>query len=342
MKLIWFVLRRVLLLIPVLLGIMIISFTLSRVIPADPVRYAAGQNATEEMVESLRSEFGLDKPLTEQFFNYVKSIAQGNLGRSLTTRRPVIEDLSRYYPATLELVIVTVFLGVIIGVPAGVIAARYENRLPDHLSRIFAFGMVSVPGFWLALVLQLAAAVVFKFLPISGRFDPNIDPPTAITHLYILDSLLTLNGEALLVSIRHIFLPALALSAPIIASITRMSRAGMVDALRKDSILNAKASGLPEVVILLRYAFRSAMIPILSMVGLSFTWSMAGSVLIENIFNWPGLGHYVVEASLLLDYNPLMGTMLAFGLTCGIINIFVDIGYGLIDPRIRESFNGGA
>ena len=342
MKLTWFILRRILLLIPVLLGILIITFTLSRVIPADPVKFAAGQNATVEMVDVLRKEFGLDKPLPEQFINYLNSVAHGNLGRSLTTRRPVLEDLSRYYPATFELVLVTVFLAVIIGVPVGVVSARYENRLPDHISRIFAFGMVSLPGFWLALVLQLLAVLIFKFLPISGRFDPNIDPPTTITHLYILDSILTLNGKALLVSLSHILLPALALSAPALATITRMSRAGMVDALRKDFILNAKASGLPDVVILMRYAFRHAMIPVLSMVGLSFTWSMAGSVLIENIFNWPGLGHYIVEASLLLDYNPLMGTMLAFGLTCGIINILVDIGYGLIDPRIREGFIGSS
>jgi peptide/nickel transport system permease protein len=300
------------------------------------VKFAAGQYATDEMVEALRIEYGLDKPLPEQFVRYLSAIVQGDFGRSLTTRRPVIEDLNRFYPATFELVLVTVFLAVILGVPAGVIAARYENRLPDHISRIFAFGLVSVPGFWLALILQLLAAMLFKFLPISGRFDPNITPPTAITHLYILDSILTLNGKALLVSLRHIILPALALSAPTLATITRMSRAGMVDALRQDFILNAKASGLPELVILLRYAFRHAMIPVLSMIGLSFTWSMAGSVLIETIFNWPGLGHYVVEASLLLDYNPLMGTMLAFGLTCGVINIVVDIGYGFIDPRIRE------
>lgn len=340
MKLFWFILRRVLLLIPVLLGVLLITFTLSRVIPSDPVKFAAGQYATDEMVESLRREYGLDKSLPEQFIRYISSIVHGDLGRSLTTRRSVTEDLSRYYPATFELVLVTVFLAVILGIPAGVIAARYENRLPDHISRIFTFGLVSVPGFWLALVLQLLAVMLFKFLPISGRFDPNIDPPTAITHLYILDSILTLNGKALLVSISHIILPALALSAPALAAITRMSRAGMVDALRKDFILNAKASGLPELVILLRYAFRHAMIPVLSMIGLSFTWSMAGSVLIETIFNWPGLGHYVVEASLLLDYNPLMGTMLVFGLTCGLINIMVDIGYGLIDPRIREGFFG--
>ena len=342
MKLIWLILRRVLLLIPVLLGVLLITFTLSRVIPSDPVKFAAGQYATDEMVEALRIEYGLDKPLPEQFVKYITLIAQGDFGRSLTTRRPVIEDLRRFYPATFELVLVTVFLAVILGVPAGVIAARYENHLPDHISRIFSFSLVSVPGFWLALILQLLAATLFKFLPISGRFDPNIDPPTAITHLYILDSILTLNGKALLVSIRHIILPALALSAPTLATITRMSRAGMVDALRKDFILNAKASGLPEPVILLQYAFRHAMIPVLSMIGLSFTWSMAGSVLIETIFNWPGLGHYVVEASLLLDYNPLMGTMLAFGLTCGIINIIVDIGYGFIDPRIREGLFGRA
>lgn len=342
MKLFWFILRRILLLIPVLLGVLVVTFTLSRIIPADPVKYAAGQYATEEMVEQMRREYGLDKPLPEQFVRYLASITHGDLGRSLTTRRPVIEDLQRYYPATFELVLVTVFLAVVLGVPIGVLAARYENRLPDHVSRIFAFGLVSVPGFWLALLFQLLAATLLKFLPISGRFDPNLDPPTAITNLYILDSLLTLNGKALLVSLTHIILPALALSAPTLATITRMSRAGMVDALRKDFILNAKASGLPELVILLRYAFRHAMIPVLSMIGLSFTWAMAGSVLIETIFNWPGLGHYVVEASLLLDYNVLMGAMLAFGLTCGIINILVDIGYGLIDPRIREGFGDHA
>lgn len=338
MKLAQFILKRLLLLVPVVLGILLVAFTLSRIIPSDPVKLAAGEYATEEMIEELRQQFGFDKPLPEQFVKYVALVLRGDLGRSLTTRRPVIEDMKRFYPATLELVLAAISIALVAGVPAGVIASRFENRWPDHLSRLLAFGLVSVPGFWLALVIQLFAASFLQALPISGRFDPNVAPPAPITGLLLVDSVLHLDWNAFRIALQHIILPAFALSAPALATIARMSRAGMVEALRKDFVLTARASGVPGPIILVRHALRHALIPVLSMTGLSFTWAMAGSVLIETIFNWPGLGHYVVEASLLLDYNPIMGTMLVFGVTCGLTNIIVDIGYAIVDPRIREGF----
>lgn len=340
MKLARFVLRRVLLLVPVLLGILVISFTLSRVVPSDPVKLAAGDHASEEMVEALRSQFGLDKSLPEQFVMYLTSVLRGDLGRSLTTRRSVAQDLARFYPATLELVLVAMAVALMVGIPAGVISCRFANRWPDMLSRLFAFGLISVPGFWLALIIQLFAGGILGLLPIAGRFDPNVAPPETITGLLLVDSLLRLDWSSFVIALKYIILPAIALSAPALATITRMSRAGMIEAMRKDFVLTARASGLPETVILIRHALRHALIPVLSMTGLSFTWAMAGSVLVETIFSWPGVGYYVLEASLLLDYNPIMGVMLVLGITCGVTNVIVDLGYAIVDPRIREGLMG--
>jgi len=340
MKLWQYILRRILLLIPVLLGILIIAFTLSRVIPSDPVKYAAGPNATREMVEELRQQFGLDRPVHEQFVRYVRAILRGDFGRSLTTRRAVADDLGRFFPATLELVLAAVLLGQIIGIPVGVIAARFENQWPDTLSRLFALATVSLPSFWLALMLQLVVVWVFAgVLPINSRYDPNMIPPPTITGLFTVDSILHRDSRALWISLKHLFLPALALSALAMAAAARMTRAAMVSTLRKDFILTARATGLPEVIILFRQALLHALMPVLTMMGLEFTWLMAGSVLVESIFNWPGLGRYLLEASLLLDYNPIVGTMIVLGLTAGVTNILVDITYTIIDPRIRRTLS---
>lgn len=343
MKLWQYIIRRLFLLIPVILGILIIAFTLSRVIPSDPVKFAAGPNATKEMVERLRRDFGLDRPLPEQFVRYVGAILQGDLGRSLTTRRLVAEDLKRFFPATLELVLLAVLLGQIIGIPAGVISTRFENRWPDNLSRLFSLAAVSLPGFWLALMFQLVAALFLRdILPITDRFDPNLTPPETITGLLLLDSILHWDWRSFFIALKHIILPALALSTLAVATAARMSRAAMVEAMHKDFVLTARATGLSELIILSRHALRHALIPVLTMIGLEVTWLMAGSVLVETIFNWPGLGIYIVEASLLLDYNPIMGTMLVLGITAGLVNILVDVGYAIIDPRIRQNLAGQA
>jgi peptide/nickel transport system permease protein len=338
MKLARFFVRRFLLLIPVLLGILLIAFLLSRVIPSDPVKLAAGEHASAEMVEALRRQFGLDKSLPEQFVMYLGATLRGDLGRSLTTRRPVAEDIARYYPATLELVLVAIVIALVVGIPAGVISCRFENRWPDFLSRLFTFGLLSVPGFWLALLLQLLMGGILHLLPISGRFDPNLSIPEKITGLLMVDSVLHLDFRSLFIALEHLALPALALSAPALATITRISRAAMIEAMRRDFVLTARASGMPESIILTKHALRYALVPVLSMTGLSFTWAMAGSVLIETIFSWPGIGHYIVEASLLLDYNPIMGSMLVLGITCGLTNMLVDLGYAIVDARIREGF----
>lgn len=340
MKIWRYFLRRILLLIPVLLGILIFAFTLSRIIPADPVKFAAGPNATAEMVEQMRHEYGFDRPLYEQFILYLRSIITGDFGRSLTTRRPVAEDLKRFFPATFELVLAAVILGQVIGVPVGVISAQFENKWPDHISRLFALASVSLPSFWLALMLQLLIAWVLKgILPITGRFDLNQTAPSTITGLLTIDSLIHKDWQALSISLEHLMLPAMALSSSAVATSARMTRSALVATLRKDFIMTARATGLSEIIILFRYALRHALVPIITMMGLEFIWLMAGSVLVETIFNWPGLGRYIVEASLLLDYNPIMGTMIVFGFTAGITNILVDVAYAIVDPRIRQTYS---
>lgn len=338
MRLVVFIIRRILLLIPVWLGILLITFTLARVVPSDPVRFAAGANATPEMIEALRHQYGFDRPLPEQFVSYVVSVTQGDLGRSLNTRRPVLEDVQRFYPATLELVLVGICIALIVGIPAGVISSAFANRAPDYVVRLFTFGLVSLPNFWLALVLQLIAVRFIRFFPISGRFDPNVTPPATITGLFLVDSLLELDWPRFMIALKHIALPAVALSMPALATVTRMTRAGMIETLRKDFVVTARASGVPETVILLKHALRHALITILSIIGLNVTWMMAGSVLVETIFSWPGLGYYALNSSLLLDYNPLMGVILVYGITCGLTNMITDISYAVVDPRIRKGF----
>jgi len=336
LNLLLYAIKRILLLVPVLFGVIVIAFFLSRVVPSDPVKFAAGPNATDEMIERLRDDFGTNLPISKQFIRYVGGIFQGDFGRSFSTRRPVSEDLKRFFPATLELVIAALILGQIIGIPLGIVSARYQGRWPDHLSRIFALGAISLPGFWLAMLLQLVAFTLFAgLMPYTGRFDMNLILPETITGLLLVDTLLVGDLTGFVVALKHLFFPALALSALAIATSARMSRAAMVDAMERDFVLTARAIGLPHRIILYRDAFRFAMVPVLTMIGLEFSWLMAGSVLVETIFTWPGLGWYLVEASLQLDYNPIIGTMVLLGLATGIANIIVDVSYAVVDPRIR-------
>lgn len=330
-----YALRRIIQLIPLMIGLSILTFTISRVLPGDPVGLAAGPQATEEIKEALRQEFGLDQPLPLQYLNYMRNLFQGNWGESLYSRRAVMSDLATFFPATLELTLVAVLIGSFLGVPAGVISAYYQNRIPDHVMRFVALFFVSFPAFWLAMIFQMTLGLELGWFPIGKRFDVRVAVPDGLTGLYLVDSLLQLDFDAFFTALRHIATPALVLSFGSLASITRITRASVLDVLGRDFVRTAHAKGLARVAVAARHVLRNASTGIVTMVSLEFGWLMAGAVLVETIFDWPGLGLYVVESSLRLDFEPIMGITFLYGIVFSLVNIATDLFYVVLDPRVR-------
>lgn len=332
-----YILRRLVMIVPVIFGLTILTFVITHLVPGDPALLAAGPQATQEMVDQIREEFGLDRPLPVQYVNYVKGLATGDWGKSVLSRRPVTKDLRVFWPATLELVLAAMTIAIILGIPLGVISAVKHDSWADHASRIYSLMGVSLPSFWLALLLQWFVALRFGWLPIGGRLDATLAAPDHITGLYVIDGLLTGNLGAVANALNHLFLPAFALSMSPLATITRMTRSSMLEVLGQDYIRTARAKGLREHSVLFRHALRNAFMPTLTMIGLSLGWLMGGSVLIETIFDWPGIGLYAVKSALTLDFMPIMGIALIYGIVFSLINVAIDIFYAFIDPRIRYS-----
>ena len=331
----YYLLRRIVLVIPTLIGLSILTFAVARIVPGDPVGLAAGPQATEEIKAELRREFGFDQPLPVQYINYISGIFRGDWGESLYTRRNVIDDLQTFFPATLELTAVAIIIATILGVPAGIISAMYRNRIPDHIARILSLFFVSFPAFWLAMIFQTWFGRDLGLFPIGKRLPVLVTPPPTTTGLFLIDSLIQLDFETFFTSLKHIFIPALVLSFSAFASITRITRASMVETLEKDFVRMERAIGIPYRIIISKYVLRNAFIATITIISLNFGWLMAGAILIETIFDWPGLGLYAVEASLSLDFQPIMGITILYGIVFSVINILTDIVYGILDPRIR-------
>jgi len=329
-----YLIRRLALLVPTLFGLSLLTFVISHVVPADPAKLAAGPRATNDMVETIRHNFGLDRPLPEQYVTYLGDLVRGNFGDSILTRRSVGEDLRDRFPATFELVLGAMLLAVAVGVPLGIIAAVNQNRWPDQLSRLFAIGSVSIPQFWFGLVLQLFFASRLGWLPLSRRLPTLVQPPDRITGLLSVDSLLAGQFDTFWLALKHLALPVFVLSLGSMAIITRTLRGDLLEVLNQDFIRTARAKGLSERGVLLRHTLRNAFIPSLTMIGLSFGWTLGGTVLVEVVFDWPGIGKYAVDAAGHLDFNPIMGVTLLVGVVFILINLVVDLLYGLLDPRI--------
>jgi peptide/nickel transport system permease protein len=330
-----FLMRRLLLIIPTLIGLSILTFTISKVVPADPARLAAGPRATPDMVETIREEYGLNDPLYVQYFTYVGNLLTGDWGNSIISRRPVFEDIRHYFPATLELVLASELLAILIGVPMGIVAAVYQNRWPDQVSRMLAVSFVSMPRFWFAIILQLLVAVGLGWLPLSGRLPPLVVPPDRITGLYTVDSLLALDFSTFWTAFKHLILPAFVQSVGAMAIITRTVRGDMLETLNRDFIRTARAKGLTERRVVMRHALRNAFIPTMTMIGLSFGFALGGSVLVETVFDWPGIGLYAVQSVVNFDFEPIMGVTILVGVLFIGLNLLVDVLYGVLDPRIR-------
>ena len=331
----YYLFRRIVLIIPTLIGLSLLTFAIARIVPGDPVGLAAGPQATEEIKEALRREFGLDQPLPLQYIHYIGGLFRGDWGQSLYTRREVIDDLRAFFPATLELTTAAVIIATLLGVPAGVISAMYRNRLPDHIARILSLFFVSFPAFWLAMIFQTWFGRDLGWFPIGKRLPILVSPPPTTTGLFLIDSLIQLDFETFLVTLRHLFIPAWVLSFSAFASITRITRASMVEALEKDFVRMERAIGIPYRIIISKYVLRNAFIATITIISLNFGWLMAGAILIETIFDWPGLGLYAVESSLSLDFQPIMGIAILYGIVFSLVNILTDIVYGILDQRIR-------
>jgi peptide/nickel transport system permease protein len=331
----YYLIRRLFLFIPVLIGLSIITFSISHLVPGDPIRLAAGPQARPQEIEALTKEFGLDKPMHIQYLNYMKGLFRGDLGRSMLNHHLVRTDLIRYFPATLELVLVSMSFAIIIGIPAAVISAVYRDKWPDQLSRIAALSSISMPRFWLAIMLQLVLAQGLRLMPVSGRFDARTPFPDHRTGLLLLDALLAADLRGFGLALKHITLPAFCQSLTALALITRFLRADVLETLHKDFVMMARASGIPERIILFKYVLKNALIATVSMLGFLFGFSLGGSVLIETVFDWPGLGLYAMKSAMSLDFQPIMGITLFVGLMFTLVNLLTDATYGVLDPRVR-------
>jgi peptide/nickel transport system permease protein len=330
-----FALRRILLLIPVIIGLTMLVFTIFRLLPGDPVALAAGPHASRAEIAALAREYGYDQPFWTQYWIYVTGLLRGDWGLSLFTRRPVTEDLAAYLPATLELVVAAMLFAILVGVPAGLIAARYRDGWPDTLSRVFALGAISMPRFFLGLLLQLAFAMWLGLLPLGGRFPIIEEPPRFITGFLTIDALAAGDLGAFLLAMQHLAMPAIAMSLSPLATIMRMMRASTLEVLQQDYVTTGRALGLTERLILFKYVLKNAFSATLTVIGLYFGWLLGGTVLVETVFDWPGIGLYATKSILSQDMVPIMGVTLVIGLIFVSVNLLVDLCYGLLNPKVR-------
>jgi peptide/nickel transport system permease protein len=336
MTILSYLFRRFVGFVAVMIGISIITFGLSHLVPADPAIAALGDHAKEEQIEAFREKYGLNKPVPEQYWIYVTGILRGDLGISLRTRRPVAEDLRNFFPATFELSLTALILSILIGIPAGVVSATARNRLPDHIVRLLSLVGGSVPIFWLGLILIGFFYGRLGWLPGGARIDSFIPPPPEVTGLFIIDSLLAGNSKAFWSSLQHLFLPALALGYFSTAIIARMMRSSMLEVLGQQYVLAARAKGLGQRKVIWRHAARNALIPTVTTIGVTFGSLLSGAVLTETIFSWPGLGRYATHSVTSLDFPAVMGVTLLAALVYTLTNLVVDLGYQWLDPRIRH------
>ncbi|WP_339949202.1 ABC transporter permease [uncultured Albimonas sp.] len=329
------VLARLAQALPVILGVVLVSFLLTRALPGDPAAYFAGDAADAASIEATRVKLGLDRSMPEQFGLYVWQLVQGDLGQSLTTGQPVIEELSRRLPASLELTLVALLVSCGIAVPLGVLAATRPGSWVDHACRLLVTAGVSLPTFFTGVALIYVFYYLTGWAPSPlGRLDfIYLDPPE-VTGFFLIDAALARDGETWLAALRQLILPAATLALFTLAPIARMTRASMLSALSSDYIRTARASGLTRRRILFGYAFRNALLPVVTTLGMVFSFTLGANVLVEKVFAWPGIGSYAVEALVASDYAAVQGFVLCMALLFVALNLAIDLAYSMIDPRI--------
>jgi len=330
------ILWRCLMAVPSLIGVVIVTFVLTRALPGDPAAYFAGPAATREAVEEVRARLGLDRPLPEQFVRYVRDLAHGDLGRSLTTGQPVATEIRTRLPASAELTLVGLLASVLVAVPLGILAATRPGSLVDHGCRIVATTGVSLPVFFTGLILVYVFYFRLGVAPAPlGRLDVFYNAPAQVTGFYLIDSLIAGDGEVFLASLKQLILPAATLAIFSLAPIARMTRASMLAVLSSDFVRTARASGLASFTVIVTYAFRNALLPVVTTLGMVFSFLLGANVLVEKVFAWPGIGSFAVEALIASDFAPVQGFVLTMAVLYVALNLAIDVLYGLIDPRMR-------
>jgi len=329
-----YILTRIFLAIPMIIILLAFIFLILRIIPGDPVLAMLGGKAPKEVIEQKRHELGLDKPLVVQFLNYFFGLFKGDFGKSTLTGRPVLDELKERFPATVELTLFAFIIAILIGIFGGTEAAKQKDKAPDVLARFFAIFMYAIPIFWLGLMFQLLFGVTLRWLPVAGRLSPAIQFKP-ITGLYIIDSLITGNWKAFVDVIKHLLMPGTALGLVISSIFLRMVRNNMVLVLSKDFIKAAIARGIENKNVLYKHALKNALVPIMTVMGLQLALLLAGAVLTETTFSWPGLGSYLVLKIRYRDFPAIQGAVVFFAIIVVIISIFVDIINAIVDPRVR-------
>lgn len=331
-----YIFKRIALLIPVLIGVSIMVFVVMHIFTSDPASIILGQHATADQIAKLRQTLGLNDPLYMQYWHFLKDALGGNLGDSLITKTSVSKELLSRFPATIELALAAIILASIFGIVIGVISAVKQNSIADYLSMVAALLGVSMPIFWLGLILIVIFAVQLRWLPVSGRIQIGLEPDH-VTGLYLIDSLVTGNMTAFMDALKHIALPAIALASYSTAIIARMTRSTMLEIISQDYIRTARAKGLFEGAVVIIHALKNAMIPIITVIGLQLGSLLGGAVLTETVFAWPGVGSFTVEAIMKSDYPIVQGAVLMMATVFVLVNLIVDILYAYLDPRIKYS-----
>ncbi len=329
-----FLTRRLFLILPVLAGLVVLVFALTRLLPADPAAMMAGENATATDIESIRIEMGLDRSFLEQAWVYVQGLATGDLGESQYTHRAVVDDIADRLPATVELSIAALVLGILLGVPLGLIAAEHHNRTLDHIMRPMNVIGLAIAPFWLAMMLQLLFSMELDLLPLQGRLDVETRAPPHVTGMYVLDALLAGQISTAMEAIKYMILPAVTMAAPAMATLARFTRSSALEALQQEYVAYARAIGLPWHKIFWKYVLRNSLSATVTQIGLLTGALLSGSVIVEALFNWPGLGQYLFNAITTGDYQPVIATTLVIGLIYAVVNLLIDVLQGVIDPRI--------
>ncbi len=330
------VLKRLMLAVPSLIGVVIVTFLLTRALPGDPAAYFAGPAATKEAIEQIRTKLGLDQPLPVQFVGYVRDLARGDMGSALTTGQPVATEIRARLPASAELTLVGLIFSILVAVPLGILAATRPNSLIDHACRIVSTAGVSLPVFFTGLVLVYVFYYLLGYAPAPlGRLDVFYSAPPPVTGFYLIDSIVAGDWEVFTASLKQLVLPALTLGIFSLAPIARMTRASMLAVLASDFVRTARASGLSPFTVVFTYAFRNAMLPVITTLGMVFSFLLGANVLVEKVFAWPGIGSYAVEALIASDFAPVQGFVLTMAVMYVVLNLLIDILYGLIDPRMR-------
>ena len=330
------IIKRVSMAVPSLVGVVIVTFLLTRMLPGDPAAYFAGPAATPQAIQEVRVKLGLDKPMIRQFGHYVADLAHGDLGSSLTTGQPVVAELRTRLPASAELTLFGLLLSVAIAVPLGILAATRPNSLLDHACRIISTAGVSLPVFFTGLILIYVLYYLLGWAPAPlGRLDVFYTAPPQVTGFYLIDSLIAGDPETFTAALKQLILPALTLGVFSLAPIARMTRASMLAVLSSDFVRTARANGLSSWTVIITYAFRNAMLPVITTLGMVFSFLLGANVLVEKVFAWPGIGSYAVEALLASDFAPVQGFVLTMAVMYVALNLIIDIVYGLIDPRVR-------